>query len=54
MADDDMPIRIQGSLGALMNGVKEEMSLTEFSEALSAGGAAETVAPESAAWLEIL
>ena len=43
LADDDMPIRIQGPLGALMDGVKEELSLTEFSEALSVDGAAETV-----------
>lgn len=43
LADDAMPIRLQGPLGVLMDGVNEEMSLTEFSEALSADGAAEAV-----------
>lgn len=41
LSDDAMPIRIQGALGALMDGVEEEISLAEFAEALSAKGAAE-------------
>lgn len=41
LADDAMPIRMQGSLGALMDGIEDEMSLAEFAEALSADGAAE-------------
>ena len=41
LPDDAMPIRIQGALGALMDGVEEEMSLAEFAEALSAKGATE-------------
>lgn len=43
LADEDMPIRLQGSLGALMDGVPKEISLTEFTEALSADGAAKAV-----------
>lgn len=43
LADEAVPIRIQGPLGALMNGMKEEMSLAEFPGYLSADGAAEAV-----------
>lgn len=43
LEDDDMPGRIEGPLGALMDGIKGEMSLTELTEALSADGAAEAV-----------
>ena len=41
LSDDDMPARIQGSLGTLMDGIKEEMSIIELSDALSSEGAAE-------------
>lgn len=41
LSDDDMPIHIEGSLGTLMDGIKEEMSIIELSDALSANGAAE-------------
>lgn len=41
LSDDDMPTRIQGTLGTLMDGIKEEMSITELSAALSVNGAAE-------------
>ncbi|MDE6663668.1 MAG: hypothetical protein K2K46_10055 [Lachnospiraceae bacterium] len=41
LSDDDMPTRIQGSLGTLMDGIKEEMSIIELTDALSAKGAAE-------------
>lgn len=41
LADDDMPIRLQGPLGDLLVGIEEEMTLTEFTDALSADGAAE-------------
>lgn len=40
LADDDMPIRLQGSLGVLMEGIKKEMTITELVEALSLDGAA--------------
>ncbi|MEY8332393.1 hypothetical protein AALB53_04660 [Lachnospiraceae bacterium 47-T17] len=43
LADEAMPIRLQGPLHALLDGVKEEMPLTEFAKALSADGAAEAV-----------
>lgn len=43
LADDDMPIRIQGPLGALVDGIREELPLTEFVETLSANGAAKAV-----------
>lgn len=43
LADGHMPIRLQGPLGGLLHGIGEEMSLTEFAGALSAGGAAEAV-----------
>lgn len=41
LADDDMPTRIQGVLGTLMDGIKEEMSIMELADALSANGATE-------------
>ncbi len=41
LSDEDMPIRIQGALGTLMDGIKEEMSIVELSGALSENGAAE-------------
>ncbi len=41
LAEDDMPIRIQGPLSALLVGMQEEMSLAEFAKALSGNGAAE-------------
>ncbi|MCM1087903.1 MAG: hypothetical protein NC419_07075 [Muribaculaceae bacterium] len=41
LSDDDMPIRIQGSLGALLDGIMTEVSVAELSKALSANGAAE-------------
>lgn len=40
LSDDDMPIRIQGSLGNLLDGITAEMSVAELSEALSVNGAA--------------
>lgn len=40
LSDDDMPIRIQGSLGDLLSGITAEMSVSELSEALSVNGAA--------------
>ncbi len=43
LAEDDLPIRIQGELGALMDGMEEEMPLAEFAAALSPDGAAEAV-----------
>ena len=41
LSDDDMPIRIQGSLGTLMDGIKEEMSIIELSDVLSGNGTTE-------------
>lgn len=41
--DNALPVRLQGSLDALMEGIREEMSLTGFSEALFAEGAAKAV-----------
>ena len=41
LSNDDMPTRIQGSLGTLMDGIKEEMSIIELTDVLSAKGAAE-------------
>lgn len=41
LGDNDRPIRIEGPLGALMDGIQEEMSLTEFAGAVSADGGAE-------------
>ncbi|MCM1124824.1 MAG: hypothetical protein NC416_19795 [Eubacterium sp.] len=41
LSDEDTPIRIQGSLGALLDGVAAEISLAELSAALSVDGAAE-------------
>lgn len=43
LLDDDMPIRLQGPLNVLMDGIKEEMSLTKFADELSVGGAAKAV-----------
>lgn len=43
LAEDAMPIRLQGTLGGLFHGVGEEMSLSEFADALSAAGAAKAV-----------
>lgn len=38
LKDDNMPIRIEGTLSDLMTGIKEEMSLMELTEVLSEGG----------------
>ena len=35
LSDEAVPIRIQGTLGALMNGIKEKMTLGEITESLS-------------------
>lgn len=43
LSDDDRPIRLQGALGALMDGIDEEMPVTELTAALSEGGAAKAV-----------
>jgi len=43
LSDDAVPIRLQGPLGALLDGVKEEMPLSEFTDAMSANGAANAV-----------
>ncbi|MCM1261451.1 MAG: hypothetical protein NC313_01920 [Butyrivibrio sp.] len=43
LSDSDMPIRIQGPLGELMDGITEEMSITELSDALSANDAAQVL-----------
>ena len=43
LADDDEPIRLQGPLNALLDGLTEEMPLAEFIEGLSADGAAKPV-----------
>lgn len=40
LSDDTVPIRIQGPLGNLLDGITVEMSVAELSEALSANGAA--------------
>ena len=39
LSDDDRPIRLQGTLGALMDGIGGKMSVTELTAALSKGGA---------------
>ena len=39
LSDDDRPIRLQGTLGALMDGIGGKMSVTELTAALSEGGA---------------
>ncbi|MCM1121861.1 MAG: hypothetical protein NC416_04690 [Eubacterium sp.] len=41
LSDDDMPIRIQGSIGALLDGFTTEMSVAELADELSASNAAE-------------
>lgn len=43
LSDDDRPIRLQGALGALMDGIDEEMPVTELTAALSEGGAVKAV-----------
>lgn len=43
LSDDDRPIRLQGTLGALMDGIGERMSVTDLTAALSEGGAAGAV-----------
>lgn len=43
LTDGDMPIRIQGPLGVLMDGIKEEQPLTEFVEALPGNDATKAV-----------
>lgn len=43
LTDGAVPIRLQGTLGTLMDGVKEEMPLSKFADALSADGAAKAV-----------
>lgn len=43
LMDDDMPIRLQGTLNDLMDGIPKEMTLTEFAEVLSVDGAAKAV-----------
>ena len=39
LLDDDRPIRLQGTLGALLEGIDREISVTELTAALSEGGA---------------
>ncbi len=39
LSDDDVPIRMEGTLGALLEGIGREMSVTELTAALSEGGA---------------
>lgn len=39
LLDDDRPIRLQGTLGALLEGIHREISVTELTAALSEGGA---------------
>ncbi|MCM1234707.1 MAG: RDD family protein [Ruminococcus flavefaciens] len=41
VSEDMMPIRIQGSISALLDGMKGEMSIAELADALSASDAAE-------------
>ncbi|MCM1424365.1 MAG: hypothetical protein NC415_11215 [bacterium] len=41
LSDDTMPVRIQGSIGALLDGFTAEMSVAELADALSASDAAE-------------
>lgn len=43
LADGAVPLRLQGSLGALVDGAEEEMTLASFAEKLSEDGAAEAV-----------
>ena len=43
LSDDDRPIRLQGALGALMDGIDGEMPVTELTAALPEGGAAKAV-----------
>lgn len=43
LSDSDMPIRIQGPLGELIDGITSEMSITEFSDVLSANDAAQAL-----------
>lgn len=43
LSDDAVPIRLQGPLGNLMDGIEKEMPLFKFADALSADGAAEAV-----------
>lgn len=40
LSDDDIPIRIQGPLDALLNGITTEMPVEQLSDALSVNGAA--------------
>lgn len=40
LSNDDVPFRLQGTLGDLLNGITKEISVKEFANALSAGGAA--------------
>lgn len=39
LSDDDVPIRMEGALGALLEGIDREMPVAELTAALSAGGA---------------
>lgn len=39
LSDDDVPIRMEGALGALLEGIDGEMPATELAAALSEGGA---------------
>ena len=43
LSDDDRPIRLQGTLDALMDGIGGRMSVTDLTAALSEGGAAVAV-----------
>lgn len=43
LSDDDRPVRLQGTLGALMDGIDGKMSVTELTAALSEGDAAPAV-----------
>lgn len=40
LSSDDVPFRLQGTLGELFNGITKEISVTELADALSAGGSA--------------
>ncbi len=43
LSDDDRPVRLQGTLGALLDGMDGKMSVTDLTAALSEGGAAGAV-----------
>lgn len=43
LTEDSQPIRLQGPLSALLDGIPKEVTLTQLAEALSANGAAKAV-----------